>query len=161
MNEAYEGLSLPELFDLMHGLQLPEPVSLMPQTRGWGTVLVVLGAVLALSGLRFLRWRRRNRYRREALDSLSRLEERLQDDAPGGAAAVAALVKQTALTAWPRSSVAPLYGEAWARFLVATAGDDPVVARGAPLLARAAYEPGLCAAQLIEPARRWIRCHRV
>ena len=34
-NERFEGLNLPQLMDLMHGLVYPDPVSWMPQTIGW------------------------------------------------------------------------------------------------------------------------------
>jgi len=85
----------------------PPPVSWLPQTWGWA----VLGAVLlVLLAWMLWRWRKRreaNRYRREALSELSEIP----------VAEIPALLKRTALAAWPRDKVAALSGEQWVAFL--------------------------------------------
>ncbi len=160
VGEKYEGLNLPQLLDLMHEIVIPEHVPWVPQTDGWWVLLGWLFAVAGLCAIKYLQYRRRNRYRREALDALDGIRKTAADDPAGSAAAVAALIKRTALAAWPRERVAALYGADWAEFLVRSAGDDPAVAKGAPRIARAAYDPASNGPDLIEPARRWIRKHR-
>lgn len=152
----YEGLNLPQLLDLMHEIELPDPVSLLPQTAGW---IVLAGWLLTLCVLLILRWRsarRGNRYRRAALDALNGIDIR----APAASAEIAIIVKRTALAAYPRTEVASLSGTRWAQFLTRTAGTEPLVAESAPLLARAAYSDDVAAAEIIEPARRWVARHR-
>ena len=45
---SYEGLNLPQLMDLMHGLVMPAPVSLLPVTAGWWILSAWLLAVLII-----------------------------------------------------------------------------------------------------------------
>ncbi len=158
MNE-YEGLNLPQLLDLMHDPVWAEPVSLAPQTIGWliGAVWVI--AIVMISGWHRYRAWRRNRYRREALTMLRRIEENSDDDRQV-AEQIATLLKRTALAAYPRAQVAKLYGAAWAQFLRETASNDPEVGQAADQLATAAYRPAVDGAGLIGPARRWIKVHR-
>lgn len=150
----FEGLSLPELLDRMDPLVIPEPVSWLPATSGWWILACWLaGLFLVVAWHVMSRWRK-NRYRREALAAL---------DAGSGAPAavdIARVLKRAALAAYPRERVASLSGSAWAAFLRETSGDDSVVAEAAEQLARAAYQPDVDPAALVEPARRWIRCHR-
>ncbi len=159
-SDKYDGLNLPQLLDLMHGIVVPEPAPWTPQTVGWWVVLGWLVAVVGLCALKYVQYRKRNRYRREALDALDDSNRRAGDDPAGSAAAVAALLKRTALAAWPRERVAALYGADWAEFLVESAGNDARVADAAEEIARAAYDPRSNGADLVKPARRWIRKHR-
>lgn len=152
----YAGLNLPQLLELLEPVVLPAPVPWWPVTPGWW----VLGGwffTLALLGA----WRLRQRwlangYRRAALAEIEAL--RL---AGGSAAAIATVVKRTALVAFGRDVVAGLAGEEWSQFLLQTAAGDPLVARAAVPLAAAAYRPDADPAPLLEPARRWIMVHRV
>ncbi|WP_424814315.1 DUF4381 domain-containing protein [Roseococcus sp. YIM B11640] len=131
----------------MHGLILPEPVSFWPATPAWyllfGLVLL-LTAWLAWRGWR--RWRR-NAYRREALAALR------------GAASpeIAAILKRTALAAWPREQVAALSGADWAAFLRRTAPRAHLAPAEAEALATLAYAPAPPDAR--GAAARWIRLH--
>jgi len=160
VSEKYEGLNLPQLLDLMHGIVVPEPVPWTPQTDGWWVLLAWFVAVVLLCAIKYVDHRRRNRYRRQALAELGRIEALTDADPAGSAAAVAMLVKRTALAVWPRDRVAALYGAQWADFLAESARHDRRVAEGASLIARAAYDPNADAAELITPARRWIKVHR-
>ncbi len=160
VSDKYEGLNLPQLLDLMHGIVVPDPVPWTPQTSGWWVLLGWLVAVVALSALKYVQYRRRNRYRREALDVLDDIDKHAADDPVGSAAAIAALVKRTALAVWPRERVASLHGDEWAAFLVESAGNDSRVAGAAPKIARAAYDPRSSGSELVKPARRWIKVHR-
>ena len=160
MSDKYEGLNLPQLLDLMHGNVEPEPVSLLPATDAW---LVVAGWLVATVVIGLAAWRRRwqrNRYRREALSALANIEADSSLDAKGSAAEIAELIKRTALAAYPRDTVASLYGESWSAFLVESANHDKRVAAGADAIAQAAYSPVADDTAIVPAARRWIRVHR-
>jgi hypothetical protein len=156
----YDGLNLPQLLDLMHGLVTPEPVSWLPQTPGWWIVLGWLVAMLLLAGRQVIRRRRRNRYRRDALAELEAIEADASIEPAVAAQRIAAVLKRTALVAYPRQDVAGLYGADWARFLTESADNDPQIAKAADDLAAAAYRPDANPQVLSSPARRWIRRHR-
>ena len=156
----YDGLNLPELLALMHGLEMPEPVPWLPQTPGWWIVLGWLLAVLLLAGWQIVKRRHRNRYRRDALKELESLAARKDIEPAASAQRIAAVLKRTALVAYPRTDVAALYGKDWASFLRESADNDPQIADAADLLASAAYRPDVDPNALARPARRWIRVHR-
>jgi hypothetical protein len=156
----YDGLNLPQLLDLMHGLVMPEPVAWLPQTPGWWIVLGWILAVLLLLAWQFAKRRRRNRYRRDALAELKAIAAQPELGPAESAQCIAVLLKQTALVAYPREDVAALYGDDWARFLKESAGNDRQVTDAADMLAAAAYQPDADGSVLAGPARRWIRLHR-
>jgi hypothetical protein len=157
----YDGLNLPQLFDLMHPLVEPAQIPLWPQTAGW-TVLLVWGLVLmVMLSVRIALNRRRNRYRRDALEELRTIAASAEDNTAVAAAAIAGLLKRTALAVFPRSEVAGLHGRAWAEFLIDTSGNDPLVRSKAPELTTAAYRSEVNGAALVEVARRWIKQHRI
>ncbi len=151
----YDGRNLPQLIELMHDLARPEPVAWLLQTPGWW---VVVGWLLALAllgvGYAYTRWRA-NRYRRDAVGLLEAIE-------PGAAtagAAIASVLKRTALVAYPREQVASLHGAAWAAFLRASCDHDPAVETAAADLAGAAYRREAAGEVLIAAARRWVEVH--
>lgn len=156
----YEGLNLPELMALMHELVMPAAVSWLPETPGWWVVFGWLFAVLVLIARQITLRRRRNRYRREALAELKAIEARSELSPQESAQHIAALLKRTALVAWPRSEIASLYGADWARFLTKSTNDDKRVAGAAEEFAAAASRPDADGKVMAAPARRWIRRHR-
>ena len=158
--KSFDGLNLPQLLDLLHPLSLPDPVSWMPQTPGWWVLLAWALAIAVLGAWRIVLRRRRNRYRREALTLLAAIESRAEGRPGKAAGEVAALLKRTALVAYPRRQVANLYGADWARFLCQSANDDVQVVAAAETLAMAAYRTDVDDAALYQPARRWIEVHR-
>lgn len=153
----YDGLNLPQLLDRMHDPVVPEPVSWLPQTDGWWVLLIWLVLLAIIGTARLAEHRRLNRYRREALTELEAIRKAA---GPGSAAAVAELIKRTALTAFPRTEVAALYGEAWSAFLSRTGGNDPEIDAAATGIARAAYMPDVEVTDIAPGAERWIRRHR-
>lgn len=158
MNE-YDGLNLPQLLDLMHDLVEPEAEAWTPQTVGWLVAALWLAAVVLIVARRaYLSWRR-NRYRRAALAELKAIESRAREKQTT-AVPLAALLKRTALAAYPRKDVASLYGAEWADFLRTSCRRDRVVEQSADGLATAAYRQGVDVAALVRPARRWIKVHR-
>jgi hypothetical protein len=152
---AGEVVSLVGLIDRLAEPAAPAPIPLTPETAGW-TVLALLLA-LALAWLAWRGWRhwRANAYRRAALAAL--------DAAGDDPAAIAQILRRTALAAWPRREVAHLTGTAWLAFLDATAGDGAFTGGPGRALLEAPYRPDAAVPVpgLRELAARWIRRHRV
>jgi hypothetical protein len=132
----------------MHDLLLPPPVPLWPATPAWYALLAIVLALMLWLVWRGWRTWRRNAYRRAALGEL---------DAAQAPAEVAAILKRTALAAWPRADVASLSGGDWADFLRRTAPRARLTDQAARGLAALAYAPADTQAQ--EDARHWIRYH--
>lgn len=153
MNPEFEGLSLVELIDLLQEVPEPPEVPLTPQTPGW-IVLGLLVAALAFFLVRWLwqRWRN-NAYRREAIRALQQT--------PDDAAAIAAILRRTALAAYPRAEIAALSGDRWLAFLDKTYpgaafGDGP-----GHVIALAPYRAQPASPELRRAATTWIRKHKV
>ncbi|MBX9841231.1 MAG: DUF4381 domain-containing protein [Xanthobacteraceae bacterium] len=144
-------------------IPLPAPVGLWPQT--WESRLAVAAlAVGLIAGIAWLvRWWSVNRYRRAALSELGRIEDTLDDASPADlAAALASLMRRTALAAFPREQVAPLAGPAWLAFLDRTCGgrafsDGP----GRSLEISAYQQVPADPRALVAVVRHWIKAHRV
>jgi len=144
----------------MHGLVMPDPVPLLPVTPGWLILSVWLLAVSIMAARYLLGQRRLNRYRREALAVLKTIEGEIDLSPAESAQRIAALLKRTALAAYPRQRVASLTGADWAQFLRESTNNDQQIADAAEMLAAAAYRPDADGRDLSAPARRWIRLHR-
>ncbi len=149
-----EAVNLIDLLDRLAEPPTPPPVSLAPQTAGWIVLAVLLVLAIAWFAWRALRRWRANAYRRAALGELA-----AAGDDP---AAIAAILRRTALAAWPREQVAALTGQDWLRFLDRTGGGGFAEGPGS-LLLTAPYrahqvpsDPGLK-----DLAVRWVRRHRV
>lgn len=148
-------------------IALPPPVSYMPQTWGWAVLaMLVLIVVIALLWRWLRRWQA-NRYRREALAELDLLVERsaVSTDSDDFQQRLAAIVKRTALAAWPRETVASLSGAGWAQFLAANGPAKGGTEALASLVDDREYaarpmQPGEQAA-LAVAARLWIEKHHV
>ncbi|KZM49769.1 DUF4381 domain-containing protein [Labrenzia sp. OB1] len=152
MKDAWEGLNLVDLLDLLDPVQEPPPISMFPQTAGW--IWLGLALLLGLAALvwQFLRYRRKNAYRRQALRELL--------DCPDDAAHLATLVRRTALAAFPRDEVASLCGKNWLTFLDRAYGGNGFSAGPGEQLASAPYAAGQKEASLKALVRTWIRKHR-
>jgi hypothetical protein len=96
--------------DRLHDLALPPQVSWWPPAPGWYVVIAL--ALIATAWLALRLWQRwqGNAYRRAALHELKSLET---------PAAIAELLRRTALAVSPRSSVAEKSGSAWLDWLAA------------------------------------------
>ncbi|QRM54177.1 DUF4381 domain-containing protein [Sinorhizobium sp. BG8] len=158
--------TLRELADIA----LPPPVSMMPATWGWAVLAAVVALTLAFFLWRWLRHRAQNRYRREALAELSKLEASIAGPAARryALASLPALIKRTALAAWPRETVAALSGPGWSDFLKAHAGKARIDEDAYRFLAETQYRvPALAmvdegaARRTISAARQWIEGHDV
>ena len=151
MSAHLDGLNLIELLDLLEPAPEPPPVSWMPQTAGW----VFLGAAVAIGlwlGLRaVIRHRRANAYRRAGLAALDR--------AGTDPAAIAQVVRRTALAGFPRDRVAGLHGPDWLAFLDATLPGSGFSKGPGRLLATAPYQATPPDPDLPGLVRLWIRKH--
>jgi len=109
----------PTSLDRLHDIVAPGPVPLWPPAPGWLFLLALL-SVLVFAGLvRAFAHRQRNRYRREALSRLHRLERASHG---GGRTdevllGLSELLKRVAVTSYPRAQVAALTGDEWFAFL--------------------------------------------
>ncbi len=140
----------------------PEPVAWIPHTAGWK----VLGAFAVLLLLRLLlsRYRtwRGNRYRRVALGELRQAEQLEPDVALGR---LAAILKSTALAAFPRDEVASLSGEQWLQWLASTTDTVVFGDNSRELIVESQYRrpAGIdreAVRVLVAEVADWIRLHR-
>jgi hypothetical protein len=114
-----------------------------------------------------LRRHRRNAYRREALRILETIQadmatpERRSD----GVRKISALLKRTALAAWPRQSVAAITQDRWTSFLRASANgeEEQSLTSALALEYRASGEAMSDEAcdKVVADAHRWIEKHHV
>jgi hypothetical protein len=100
----------------LHDLALPPPVPWWPPPLGWRILAVGLAAVAVILAVRAWARYRADAYRRAAGRELAGIAPE------AGAAAMAELLKRTALAAYPRDAVASLTGTAWLEFLDRTGG---------------------------------------
>lgn len=159
----------PASLDRLHDIVAPPPVPSWPPAPGWYWLLAFASVVALAAALRaFFHWQR-NRYRREALAEFVRQEANLGDPVrrPAAIAALAELLKRTALTAWPREEVASLTGSDWLAFLDRTGGTNGFSLGSGRFLEKVSCDPRT-AAGIDEPAlqelrrllRRWLTHHR-
>ena len=153
-NPAREVVSLVDLIDRLAEPPEPSPISMAPQTAGWTVVAVLLALVLVWLAWRGMQRWRANAYRRAALAEL--------DAAGDDPAAIADILRRTALAAWRRERVASLSGADWLRFLDATGGGGGFVDGPGAALATAPYRSDAAAPApgLAVLAARWVRRHR-
>lgn len=153
--------------DRLHDIVAPSAVPWWPPAPGWYWVIgFALVLVLVVAFRVFIHWQH-NRYRREALTELGRLEGRWKDAEERAATllALSELTKRTALTAFPREEVAALTGTKWFEFLDHT-GHTEVFANGlGAMLANAIYDPRTVSFddaklnELVTAIRHWIKHH--
>jgi hypothetical protein len=145
-------------------IPLPQGISLWPETWVSRVTVIALLAAVVIGLWQFLRYRRANRYRREALAELARLER--VGAAPGELLArLALLLRRTALAAFPREQVASLAGPAWLAFLDRTSSGRRFSEGDGRLLASAPYQQAQPddaeLRSLSVLVRQWIRGHHV
>lgn len=152
-------------------IALPPDVSMLPQTWAWAVLAALLLLAIAAALWRWLRYREANRYRREALGELRRIEKDIRTAKGRGdaLAALSALLKRTALAVWPRETVANLSGRGWTGFLDGHSGGPVFPAASAHFFEEAEYRGSAALASVPEAeaqahlaaARHWIEAHHV
>ncbi|MFE1598309.1 DUF4381 domain-containing protein [Methylobacterium sp. ID0610] len=155
----------PASLENLRDLVLPAPVPWWPPAPGWWILAAGLAAAAVVAGSRAW-WRyRANAYRREAWRQLDGIERRIDAGLCAGAATdLAAVLKRTALAAFPRAEVASLTGPAWLGFLDRTGRTKAFTEGAARWVGRWAFvgdqpvpAPHLKAA--LREARAWVRAH--
>lgn len=137
--------SLDDLYDIVE----PGPVSWWPLAPGWWILLFVGGSAALLLLVRWLKHRRKNAYRRAALAELGRAES---------ASDVAAILRRTALSAYPRKCIASLHGQNWMDWLEETA-NLPIPEAAKTALAGIYAKIPAPKEALQDYSREWIRRH--
>ena len=143
----------PASLDNLREIILPPPVPWWPLALGWWVLLAVL--CLAAVSVAFRAWRtwRANAYRRAALRELAAGES---------VAAMAEILKRTALVAYPRTDVASLSGPAWLAWLAETGGRQvPTAVTEALTVGVFAKHDAADAGEVAAFAADWIRSHTV
>ena len=150
--------SLVDLLDQLQDIAEPPPVSMAPATWAWAVLAALALALLAVAAAAFLRHRRATAYRRAARAELRALAPALEAGDPAALAAAEAVLRRTALAAFPRAEVAALTGGAWLGFLARTGG---TLGAAGPALAAAPYAPtpAFDGAAVLRAAERWIDRH--
>lgn len=158
----------PTSLENLHDIILPPPVPWWPPAPGWyvvGSVVLVLAVWAGWHGWR--RWQAAA-YRRAALTELQRLKAQTADDAQRSLALqeLPALVKRTALAAFPRQAVASLSSTAWLEFLDHTGYTRAFTNGRGQLLPALSYDPHAASRldaqeveELFSVVSGWIRHH--
>ncbi|MQY49020.1 DUF4381 family protein [Rhizobiales bacterium RZME27] len=152
----------------LHDIVMPQPVSWMPQTWGWWGLAAMVVLLLLFLSIRAINRYRANAYRRDALQRLTELEDGMAVAVSRGDVLreLAALLKRTALVAWPRAQVAGITGSEWAQFLNQSGGTGQNLAlsladleyRGDAALVSLS---GAEMERVLQAARQWIESHHV
>lgn len=153
----------------LRDIHLPAAVSWWPPAPGWWLLLIAALISLAIAFLWLRNHRRKNRYRRLALQHLHTLrdqwrqQERQQQRDDGALTqAINRLLKQTALAAYPRQRVAALTGADWLLFLDSGLKQPRFTEPELRALASTyqATPQTISAAALFDASEYWIRRHR-
>ena len=141
--------------DKLHDFYQPPLPAWTPQTVGWYVLFAIAGMFVIWMAVHLVRKWFANRYRRAALRELDLLP----------ANEFSALLKRTALAAWPRERVASLSGGAWLKFLNEAAGDETFHSPPADRIEEMALQPIPLSNEDEHAPRKtvatWIRRHRV
>ncbi|MCU7555169.1 DUF4381 domain-containing protein [Alteromonas sp. ASW11-19] len=111
-----QGMPTQDPLAQLRDIHTPDPVSAWPLAWGWWCVIALVLMLVSFGVYRYVKHRRRQRPRREALRQLSAVSAR-DDDWP---TQLNGLMKRVALVYYPSSEVAALYGEQWQQFLLKT-----------------------------------------
>ena len=141
------GSSLDNLRDIAE----PVSVSWWPLAPGWWVLIAISFVALAIYGYRTWQLWKANAYRRSALAEL----QTASTDAD-----ISAILKRTALCAYPRINVASLAGEDWCRWLAKTSGTQLLSSVSERLLAGFFGDDSTRTNELTDFATRWINNHR-
>jgi len=129
----------------LRDIAVPEPPPLWPPAPGIWVLLAVALCALAAVVILWMRARERNAYRRAGLALLEQAATTRD---------VNVILKRVALAVFPRSEVAPLYGDDWAGFLNASCSRSRFADLGA------AEDGTEVSRELLNLARTWVRHHR-
>jgi len=141
--------------DNLHGFYQPPSPAWTPQTIGWYVLFTIAALFLLWMIVHLVRRWFAGRYRREALRELALVPPEQ----------FSALLKRTALAAWPRNKVASLSGEPWLTFLNESADGNLFHCSPADGIEEIALRSEALSSEdersLRQTTAAWIRRHRV
>ena len=159
-----EPASLQNLNDIV----LPVTVGWWPLAPGWYFLIGLFLIALAWLSYRSLQRWIKNRYRRAALTELQLLADDTQsaEKRDSSLRQLPALLKRTALSAYPRNQVASLSGDDWYGFLNSQVRKPAFTGPTISLLDHLAYSTGdltsvdaQATAVLFDSIKHWLRYH--
>lgn len=144
-------------------IQMPEPVSLLPQTAGWWFLLAAMGCALLYTSSKSVQRYWDNRYRRQACEQLNRLQKQFSAGNKAVAGQIPALIKATALQVYPRCHIAQLHGRDWEVFLDESYQGPSFSQNFSGLLSTLSYQQftGSINEQFWSQLQLWIKTHQV
>lgn len=104
----------------LHDIQLPPPIGWWPLAFSWWILLLSVTSIVIGIAWYFIELKRRNAYRKQALQALAEIQAADATDAEK-IQQINRLLKQVALTAYGRQQTAKLFGKQWIEFLHKTA----------------------------------------
>ncbi|WP_020676852.1 DUF4381 domain-containing protein [Geopsychrobacter electrodiphilus] len=139
----------------LRDIHLPAKIGYWPLAPGWWLLLGII-ILLGLGLLLFIRFRQRRRLRRLALRQLDSLQTLRGNEL---ATALSRLLRQAAISHFPRHQVAGLSGDAWLEFLDRPFPDRPFSSGPGKVLGVAPYRPAaeIEGSQLIPLCRSWLK----
>ena len=125
----------------LQDIHLPESASFWPLAPGWWILFALIVAITTWITFKALKRAKKKKYQRKILAKFKTLENKLKEN-PNNAtiAQINTLLRQVAITYYPRSKVASLTGDDWLHFLDVT-GDTHDFSHGAGrILIEAPYQ---------------------
>lgn len=113
------------LLEQLNDIQLPDPVGWWPLAFSWWILIFSIISILAGMAWYYLDLKRRNIYRRTAIQEVEAIMNAAEINDNHKIAAINATLKRVALTAYGRLSTASLHDQAWLNFLSETASYIP------------------------------------
>lgn len=141
----------------------PDTVRFSFETSGWYVLGIFLLLVAAFLFIRWLKRYRKNAYRREALKTITRIEQHPQNqNETNQLNEIWVLLKLVAMKSFGRQEVAQLYGDDWLEFLESK-GKNTHFTQYKQIILNSLYEPVAIDMKeikaLIKLSKQWIRTH--
>ena len=141
----------------------PDAVQFSFETPGWYLLAGLLLLFVVLLFFTWFRHYRQNAYRRDALKTITRIEQHSQNQNEANQINdILVLLKFVAIEAFGRQQVAQLYGDDWLEFLESTGKNTPFTDYGQHI-ANILYDTISVDMKetkvLIEFSKKWIRTH--
>jgi hypothetical protein len=152
----------------LNDIVMPATTGWWPLASGWNVLAGLVLIFLCWFVYKSVRDWKANRYRRSALSELEVLSVGIQNPAGRSSSLrkIPALLKRTALAAYPRNEVAMLTGEDWFRFLNSTVKKPSFTENTFDTLNHIAYTTGdlhdingATANALVDACRQWLKHH--
>ena len=141
----------------------PDAIRFSFETVGWYLVAGLLLLFVVLLFYRWLKHYQKNGYRREALKTLSEIEQNSQNqDEANQLNDILVLLKLVAMEAFGRHQVAQLYGNDWLEFLESKGRNTPFTSYKQHIINNLYDTTAVDMKEtkaLIELSKQWIRTH--